>query len=196
MECLFIQNNLHLWVNIIFFITAVGAFCPYLKWRKLYTPAVKHKHLTLMLCGVIPFLVTAWAGVSNVGYTKEFLSASLYFSGFSSILLRQYALTFLQDLPNMPKYPYSEYQIQCLKTIKKRRLSFVIIALYLFFTGTLILLYVKDIEYTIQEVISQNRDMLSNISSLSKKRIEGVIDGVTYVVGFTRGRIGQFYIKE
>ena len=141
MECLFIQNNLHLWVNIIFFITAVGAFCPYLKWRKLYTPAVKHKHLTLMLCGVIPFLITAWAGVSNVGYTKEFLSASLYFSGFSSILLRQYALTFLQDLSNMPKYPYSEYQIQCLKTIKKRRLSFVIIALYLFFTGTLILLY-------------------------------------------------------
>ena len=38
--------------------------------------------------------------------------------------------------------------------------------------------------------------MLSNISSLSKKRIEGVIDGVKYVVGFTRGRIGQFYIKE
>ena len=40
MECLFIQNNLHLWVNIIFFITAVGAFCPYLKWRKLYTEVV------------------------------------------------------------------------------------------------------------------------------------------------------------
>ena len=79
-----------------------------------------------MLCGVIPFLVTAWAGVSNVGYTKEFLSASLYFSGFSSILLRQYALTFLQDLPNMPKYPYSEYQIQCLKTIKKRRIFWLL----------------------------------------------------------------------
>ena len=55
---------------------------------------------------------------------------------------------------------------------------------------------VKDIEYTIQEVIFQNRDVLSNISSLSKKQIEGVIDGVKYVVGFTRGRIGQFYIKE
>ena len=55
---------------------------------------------------------------------------------------------------------------------------------------------VKDIEYTIQEVIFQNQDVLSNISSLSKKQIEGVIDGVKYVVGFTRGRIGQFYIKE
>lgn len=32
--------------------------------------------------------------------------------------------------------------------------------------------------------------------SALKKQIEGVIDGVKYVVGFTRGRIGQFYIKE
>ena len=55
---------------------------------------------------------------------------------------------------------------------------------------------VKDIEYTIQEVISQNRDALSNITSLPKKQIEGVIDGITYVVGFTKGNIYQFYIKQ
>ena len=55
---------------------------------------------------------------------------------------------------------------------------------------------VKDIEYTIQEVISQNRDALSNITSLPKKQIKGVIDGITYVVGFTKGNIYQFYIKQ
>ena len=55
---------------------------------------------------------------------------------------------------------------------------------------------VKDIEYTIQEVISQNRDKISNMASLPKFQIEGVIDGITYVVGFTKGRIGQFYIKK
>ena len=55
---------------------------------------------------------------------------------------------------------------------------------------------VKDIEYTIQEVIAQNRDALSNITALPKKQIEGVIDGVRYVVGFTKGKINQFYIKE
>ena len=55
---------------------------------------------------------------------------------------------------------------------------------------------VKDIEYTIQEVISQNRDKISNMTSLHKFQIEGVIDGITYVVGFTKGRIGQFYIKK
>ena len=55
---------------------------------------------------------------------------------------------------------------------------------------------VKDIEYTIQEVISQNRDALSNITALPKKQIEGVIDGVRYVVGFTKGKINQFYIKK
>ena len=55
---------------------------------------------------------------------------------------------------------------------------------------------VKDIEYTIQEVISQNRDALSNITSLPKKQIKGVIDGITYVVGFTKGNIYQFYIEQ
>ena len=55
---------------------------------------------------------------------------------------------------------------------------------------------VKGIEYTIQEVIAQNRDALSNITALPKKQIEGVIDGVRYVVGFTKGKINQFYIKE
>ena len=55
---------------------------------------------------------------------------------------------------------------------------------------------IKDIEYTIQEIIYQNRSSLSNISSFYQKQIEGVINGVNYVVGFTRGRIGQFYIEE
>ena len=55
---------------------------------------------------------------------------------------------------------------------------------------------IKDIEYTIQEIIYQNRSSLSNISSFYQKQIEGVINGVNYVVGFARGRIGQFYIKE
>ena len=141
METFFlIRNDSHLWINIILIIIAAAAISPYLKWKNLYTPAVKHKHFRLLVYGVIPFLVSVWGGISDIGYTKEFLAASLYFSCYSSILLRQYALIFLRDLPNMPEYPYSEYQIQCLQNIKGEKSIFIIVTIYLFLAGTIILL--------------------------------------------------------
>jgi RHS repeat-associated protein len=51
----------------------------------------------------------------------------------------------------------------------------------------------RDIENAITVVISQNRDLILRNGTRGAYQIRGQIDGVTFVVGFNEGRIGQFY---
>ncbi|MFC8733964.1 hypothetical protein ACFT5B_16050, partial [Luteimicrobium sp. NPDC057192] len=51
---------------------------------------------------------------------------------------------------------------------------------------------VDDIHHAVGSVMRQNRDRLIEIGG-GIDQVEGVVDGVSYVVGVTRGRIGQFY---
>lgn len=52
---------------------------------------------------------------------------------------------------------------------------------------------VQDVENAIAEVLRQNRGRFASGDLGPAGRIEGVVDGVRYRVGFSGGRIGQFY---
>ncbi|QLY81941.1 hypothetical protein [Clostridium intestinale] len=54
---------------------------------------------------------------------------------------------------------------------------------------------IDDITDTISEVLKQNREMLIKKGTNGMYQIEGTINGVTYVVGLNKGRVGQFYKK-
>ncbi|GDY32629.1 hypothetical protein GTS_42620 [Gandjariella thermophila] len=54
---------------------------------------------------------------------------------------------------------------------------------------------ISDVENTISQVLSQNRDTLIQQGSNGMYQIEGVVDGREYVLGINRGHVGQFYPK-
>lgn len=43
--------------------------------------------------------------------------------------------------------------------------------------------------------MKQNRDMLANMKVNSMKQISGTVNGVEYILGLNKGRIGQLYPK-
>jgi len=57
-------------------------------------------------------------------------------------------------------------------------------------------LSVEKIEDLIRQTISANRDSILRQSALHDWQIRHTIDGVTYVLGFNSGHIGQFYPKS
>ncbi|GAA3022733.1 hypothetical protein GCM10010448_00540 [Streptomyces glomeratus] len=52
---------------------------------------------------------------------------------------------------------------------------------------------VEDVQNAIGEVMKQNRDMLMQRGSKGMYQIRGKVNGVDYVLGMNRGRVGQFY---
>jgi hypothetical protein len=56
-------------------------------------------------------------------------------------------------------------------------------------------LSIDDIQNIAGEVISKNRDIIISKGTRGMYQIEGEVDGITYVVGFKNGRIGQIYPK-
>ncbi len=61
-----------------------------------------------------------------------------------------------------------------------------------FFDGKL---SISDIQRIAGEVITQNRGIISQKGTNGMYQIEGVVDGIDYVVGINNGRIGQLYPK-
>ncbi|MDN3954537.1 ribonuclease YeeF family protein [Sporolactobacillus laevolacticus] len=53
----------------------------------------------------------------------------------------------------------------------------------------------NDITNTIGEVLKQNREKLIEKGSVGMYQVEGTVNGVNYVVGLNKGRVGQFYKK-
>ncbi|WP_460707501.1 polymorphic toxin-type HINT domain-containing protein [Myceligenerans halotolerans] len=51
---------------------------------------------------------------------------------------------------------------------------------------------VDDVQATIGDVARQNREQLMEIGS-GKGQVQGTVNGIDYVLGVSRGRIGQFY---
>jgi hypothetical protein len=51
---------------------------------------------------------------------------------------------------------------------------------------------VDDIARSVQDVMSQNRDVLRRIGR-SRGQVQGVVNGKRYIVGVNYGRVGQFY---
>ncbi|MBO3083114.1 polymorphic toxin-type HINT domain-containing protein [Cellulomonas fengjieae] len=51
---------------------------------------------------------------------------------------------------------------------------------------------IDDVQSTLSEVVRQNRDMLMKIDG-GYGQVQGRVNGVDYVMGVSRGRIGQFY---
>lgn len=56
-------------------------------------------------------------------------------------------------------------------------------------------LSVDDLENIIQSVMKQNRDTLINRGTTGSYQISGTVNGIEYVVGLNKGRIGQLYSK-
>ncbi|AVQ47668.1 hypothetical protein [Clostridium botulinum] len=54
---------------------------------------------------------------------------------------------------------------------------------------------VGDITNTISEILKQNRERIIEKSTTGMYQIEGTVNGIEYVVGVNKGRIGQFYKK-
>jgi hypothetical protein len=54
---------------------------------------------------------------------------------------------------------------------------------------------IDEITIIIQEIMKQNRDTLIKKGNKGSYQIEGTVNGVQYVVGLNRGRVGQFYKK-
>ena len=139
---IYMQNNPGYWMFTLSIIILAGiGIYPFLRWKSQYTPAVKREHLRFILKGFLPFLITGWIGGSELGYTKEFLGATCYFAGFSSIFFRRYIRVLLRDLSKMPNYSCSEYQLQLFHNINQGYIKFILLTSYFFLTGTLLLLY-------------------------------------------------------
>lgn len=56
-------------------------------------------------------------------------------------------------------------------------------------------LSVDDVANIIQSVMKQNRDTLINRGTTGSYQISGTVNGIEYVVGLNKGRIGQLYSK-
>ncbi|MED1478077.1 hypothetical protein [Bacillus pseudomycoides] len=56
-------------------------------------------------------------------------------------------------------------------------------------------LSISDIQNIAGEIISKNRDIIISKGTKGMYQIEGKADGITYIVGFKNGRIGQLYPK-
>ena len=54
---------------------------------------------------------------------------------------------------------------------------------------------IDDITNTVSEVLKQNREKLIEKGTTGMYQVEGDVDGVDYVVGLNKGRVGQFYKK-
>ena len=54
---------------------------------------------------------------------------------------------------------------------------------------------IDDITNTVSEVLKQNREKLIEKGTTGMYQVEGTVDGVDYVVGLNKGRVGQFYKK-
>lgn len=54
---------------------------------------------------------------------------------------------------------------------------------------------VNDITNIVSEVLKQNREKLIEKGTTGMYQVEGTVDGVEYVVGLNKGRVGQFYRK-
>lgn len=54
-------------------------------------------------------------------------------------------------------------------------------------------LSITDIQDIAGQVINQNRDTIIANGTTGMYQIEGVVDGIKYVLGFNNGRIGQLY---
>ena len=59
----------------------------------------------------------------------------------SVILLHKHASIFLRELPLMQEYPHPKYHLRLLYEIKNQRLFYILLTVYFFLMGTLILLY-------------------------------------------------------
>ncbi|MFI1166891.1 polymorphic toxin-type HINT domain-containing protein [Streptomyces sp. NPDC020801] len=55
---------------------------------------------------------------------------------------------------------------------------------------------VEDVQNAIGEVMKQNRDVLMQRGSKGMYQISGEVNGVEYVLGMNRGRVGQLYPKS
>ena len=100
---MYTQSNPGYWMFTASIIILAGfGIYPFLRWKSQYTAAVKREHLRFILKGLLPFLITAWIGGSEIGYTKEFLGAACYSAGFSSVffvdIYKYFCVTFLRCL--------------------------------------------------------------------------------------------------
>ena len=52
---------------------------------------------------------------------------------------------------------------------------------------------IRDIEHIIEEILKQNKGKVAGIGTNGVGQIEGIVNGIKYVIGLNKGRIGQLY---
>lgn len=54
-------------------------------------------------------------------------------------------------------------------------------------------LTIDDITSIVDEVLKQNRSTLIQKGTKGMYQVEGIVDGIGYVLGLNKGRVGQLY---
>ena len=52
---------------------------------------------------------------------------------------------------------------------------------------------IDEITEAIESVVAQNREELHRIGPRGTNRVRGIVNGVRYVLGVNKGRVGSFY---
>ena len=136
-------QNIGFWVYTFCAINLIGAtIWTYLKRRSMWSSVLKHAFLKFSCLGFFPVLILGWVAMLTSYHGDIFAVAILYFIGFTSILHRQYALTFLQEIPKIHEYPNQKIQLKFMYEITKHTIYYYLVTGYFFSMGTILLYYI------------------------------------------------------
>lgn len=132
--------SLEFFIITLFVVIIIGgALWNYKSTGAFWTRRVKRAYFRFALMGMLPWLITGWLFLLEIGFTRELMVAFPYCTGIAIILVHRYVFVFLQELDKMPNYPRSEYQLQVFNEIKDHKILYFMITIYFFIMGTLAL---------------------------------------------------------
>ena len=114
----------------------------YLKRRTMWSSILRRAFLKFSFLGFFPFLTLGWIAMLTSYHIDIFAVILLYFIGFTSILHRQYALTFLQEISKLPEYPNQKKQLEFMQELTKHTVYYYLVTGYFFSMGTVLLYFI------------------------------------------------------
>ena len=137
-------QNIGFWVYTFFCaVNLIGVtIWTYIKRRTIWPSILRYAFLKFSFLGFFPFLTLGWIVMLTSYHTDIFTVIILYFIGFTSILHRQYVLTFLQEIPKLPEYPNQKKQLKFMRKFTKHTIYYYLITGYFFSMGTILLYFI------------------------------------------------------
>ena len=136
-------QNIGFWVYTFCAVNLIGVtIWTYIKRRTIWPSILRYAFLKFSFLGFFPFLTLGWIVMLTSYHTDIFTVIILYFIGFTSILHRQYVLTFLQEIPKLPEYPTQKKQLKFMRKFTKHTIYYYLITGYFFSMGTILLYFI------------------------------------------------------